>query len=578
MGENKVVVVSTPKRFTFDVIGGHILWGFVYALLYLAATFALSLLVNWFQINNVVGLVILTIGMLALNFLLMKLCWKSAVKSAYNRGNIYKKDIPQVMKGVKIYVIVILLFGAILTGVNFVNEITEINATIEALKLYGENNLFANAAYNSAKQLRVATYITTIISEIVTIVINVYLVSYAKKIITEKARNDSHVEGCVPTTKRISLFVVAIIIYGAIIAIPVLIAAILLVANLGTDSMQNATNNMGSIINSSIDVVLENEYANLRDLLTMSYADLKYEASKEGNNTVTLNKAVKEYSSVLTANGFEPVNNELSETNTTVVYSLTKSNRTLYAKIILKKDGSFEISKLENYTPNNDIQDSTTTNPSESQDTVNKPEKEDEDVKVENTLIIGKLDSAKDWVYTTQGSGNYVLPKININSEAVSKINDEIANKVKPAITNGQKYGEPSGIIYNWYTNNNVLSLVIKMSYSNSVNTYLVYNVNTKTGNVCTNKELLALKEMSEAEFLSKAKVAYGEKFKTKYNFTSREDMDSFDAELYDKTISSNNYSINEKMFLSSNGELTVVARIYSMAGVETYNELVTIK
>lgn len=188
----------------------------------------------------------------------------------------------------------------------------------------------------------------------------------------------------------------------------------------------------------------------------------------------------------------------------------------------------------------------------------------------ENT-VIGKLYEDKEWVYTeysNDSNGKYNVPKINASSVGADKINTQIQADIMPRVKEGIEFEIPWGISYKWYENNNILSLVITVDTGYDSEWYRVYNLNMKTGEICTNSQLLNIKGLSETEFLSKAKVAYGKTFKEKYNNSIEDD---FTSEMYDKTINSSNYNVNVPMFLDNTGNLCVIGYIYSIAGAAGY-------
>ena len=178
----------------------------------------------------------------------------------------------------------------------------------------------------------------------------------------------------------------------------------------------------------------------------------------------------------------------------------------------------------------------------------------------------------QDWVYTAYENREYKLPKINISSKQADEINGEI-NELITKIKNGAT--EPYATSYNWYINKSVLSLVVESQYSNDYTSYLIYNINMATGKLCKNSELLEIVGMSEKTFLNNAKLAYGQKFSEIYKDVSPTDQQYI--EMYQKTISKDNYGMSVPMFLNEDGNLFVAAKIYSLAGSEWYYYLVNV-
>lgn len=121
------------------------------------------------------------------------------------------------------------------------------------------------------------------------------------------------------------------------------------------------------------------------------------------------------------------------------------------------------------------------------------------------TSTVKPLDKTQDIVYTLP---NKPYPIINLNSSDVNSINIDIE----------QNYIEPNepyvfGSEYDYYLNNEILSLVISNHFDSAVNTYDVYNININTGKVVSNEEILKSKNISEKTFLSKLPEYYEKKF-----------------------------------------------------------------
>ena len=203
---------------------------------------------------------------------------------------------------------------------------------------------------------------------------------------------------------------------------------------------------------------------------------------------------------------------------------------------------------------------------------------------VEENKEVGKIDKNKELVYTeySKYSSEYSIsvPKININSQDVVDINNEIGKIIKDVKTEIQQETGLSGTIeYTSYINGDVLSVVILSCINSNYQWYDVYNVNTKTGKKCSNEELIALKGFTSSEFLDKLPKLYEKKFEEKCSSSKDEFDNSFYMERYNKTISKDNYGIEEPMFLDDNGDINIVAKIYQLAGGEApYSEIIVVK
>ena len=219
-----------------------------------------------------------------------------------------------------------------------------------------------------------------------------------------------------------------------------------------------------------------------------------------------------------------------------------------------------------------------------------------------NPKTIKKLDESKDLLYSSyskySSQYSYSIPYINIDSADAKKINSEIQTYYKNLVEQELKY-EAQGysvhmdtIKYTSYINNNILSVVISNTYPNSCIYYKVYNLDIYNGTTVSNADILNLKNTTEAKLLDKLKELYKNKFVSLYGtrenyinnmktapvgWTETELQEQ--AKLYDEqfnyTISDNNCSISTPMFLNDDGNICVVATIYSLAGASSYQHII---
>ncbi len=199
---------------------------------------------------------------------------------------------------------------------------------------------------------------------------------------------------------------------------------------------------------------------------------------------------------------------------------------------------------------------------------------------------------------TTKDGNNtsisYRIPKININSSDVTKINNEIdekitseAKKIVSEINNGSGVWIYK-IFYNYYINDNILSIIIESDYdSNSTKANFVYNIDKNTGKSVSNEEIMKKNNMTKEQFSKKLQIAASNKFIEKYGDVnewlktqdgSKEERKKEYQSVYNKTTSSSNCSVdNQKIYLDSNGKINVVAKIYSLAGADYYYHIVNL-
>ena len=201
----------------------------------------------------------------------------------------------------------------------------------------------------------------------------------------------------------------------------------------------------------------------------------------------------------------------------------------------------------------------------------------EEEVKTEEKVYVYSKYEKKD------AKNIYDIPYIDIETDEIKKVNDEIEKYYKPIITEmdeANKINEvhpTRKINYEYYINGDILSLRIKQysEFSGSVSSKS-YNINIKTKKVLANSDLLKEINITEEDFKSKLKEAAKNKFisvnKTKKEWQEGQNQDA-DLDFYDEqlnqTISEDNINIDNLMFLNRNGKITVVLKIYLLAGSE---------
>lgn len=187
-------------------------------------------------------------------------------------------------------------------------------------------------------------------------------------------------------------------------------------------------------------------------------------------------------------------------------------------------------------------------------------------------------------------SVSYKIPKININSDDVTKINSEIDKKITSKakesikeIENGTSIGLFK-IYYNYYINDNILSVLIGLEYDADISTYYTYNIDIKTGKRMSNEDILKIKNMTKKQFEEKLTNIYINEFLKsngsieKWTSTQSESKAMYEAQ-YNRTISKSNCNSDTQMiYLDANGKINAVAKIYSLAGAESYLKLINIE
>lgn len=186
---------------------------------------------------------------------------------------------------------------------------------------------------------------------------------------------------------------------------------------------------------------------------------------------------------------------------------------------------------------------------------------------------INKKDNTKAIVYT---EGNYEykkVPVINIDSIDADRLNKEI-NDYLEEMKKNTDYGEGYNLSYDYYENDNILSIKITINTFGASKYYKTFNISTKTGKEVTNKEILNLKNIEESDFSSKLLSAYEKEQSDNDNLDAVKTQHIYGDEytsVYDGTkMNIENTKIEDfDMYLNKNKELCVVADVYLLAGPE---------
>ena len=106
---------------------------------------------------------------------------------------------------------------------------------------------------------------------------------------------------------------------------------------------------------------------------------------------------------------------------------------------------------------------------------------------------------------------------------------------------------------------------------------------------------MLRYKNITKADFLKKAQELYSDEFINQHGRVNErvermktapadfpeEEIELYKEEytsIYNKTIDEDNYGIDTPMYLGSNGNLNIIATIYSLAGSESYDYILTVE
>lgn len=208
--------------------------------------------------------------------------------------------------------------------------------------------------------------------------------------------------------------------------------------------------------------------------------------------------------------------------------------------------------------------------------------KKNEENKVENKVEksdkkeVKKIDEEEDLVYdgfTIEINGvKSAIPVINLDYYNIKNINDILENAAKEKLKEAAKSEESYGLVeanYNWYKNDDVISLVFELKYGTGINEYYVYNVNAKDGKEVTNFDILEMAKIDESAFAGKCQTAVIDYFDKLYDDKNDPTID-LEAYTSAKTKTTDKYNFSAyitPMFLNARGELNIVAEITTLAG-----------
>ena len=183
--------------------------------------------------------------------------------------------------------------------------------------------------------------------------------------------------------------------------------------------------------------------------------------------------------------------------------------------------------------------------------------------------------------YTDAGESSsfeYHIPKINIDDAAIAQLNQEIYAGLEYYHISSDiaAYGfADHSASYQWSVNGSILSLVTKTDDTMAAWTeYSVYNISILDGTEITDEELVSSVGLSMDDYYIKVEQALGSKYwegwdRANEQFQNNSFCEMFNAQL-ENTISQENLR-KALPYLNSEGQLCIIAPIYSMAGADYY-------
>lgn len=188
----------------------------------------------------------------------------------------------------------------------------------------------------------------------------------------------------------------------------------------------------------------------------------------------------------------------------------------------------------------------------------------------------------------TDGVGNsghytYRVPQIEADTQGAEAINKAISDAYTP-IVNGVLEDVSDKVSLScfyvaWesYQYENILSLVVSCGWDADVNEYNVYLYNIVSGQQLTTADLLKALDVEETVFLEAVRRAAAAKFDTQYGAIAGGDTDEFLTERRDWTLSDENINMDVRTYADGDGKLHVVLPIGSIAGADSYEQVLSL-
>lgn len=195
---------------------------------------------------------------------------------------------------------------------------------------------------------------------------------------------------------------------------------------------------------------------------------------------------------------------------------------------------------------------------------------------------------SEDFDYT-DGVGNsghytYRVPQIEADTQGAEAINKAISNEYSPIVdsvleTVADKISLSCFYVaWEKYQYENILSLVVSCGWDADVNSYNVYLYDIASGQQLTTADLLKALNVDETAFLEAVRHAAAAKFDAQYGAIAGGDTDEFLAERRDWTLSDENINMDVRTYADGAGKLHVVLPIGSVAGADSYEQVLTLE
>lgn len=225
------------------------------------------------------------------------------------------------------------------------------------------------------------------------------------------------------------------------------------------------------------------------------------------------------------------------------------------------------------------------------------------------TMLVSKVYKDNDWVYDAEYekkvtsdyyslynetfyAKDIVVPYINVESDYANNANNEIKKVLDDAVENYNEgaSGEFSYIDecnYKYYLNNDGLSVILTYGVGSTDvvhPNYYIYNIDLKTGEELSYKDIYAIAGFNDNNIEAKAESAITEIMHEKMkdfdypeDYPEGTDFDTYNNESiknYKESVENNTI----KYFLSSNKQLNVVVKLSIPAGQGFFDTIIPVK
>lgn len=176
----------------------------------------------------------------------------------------------------------------------------------------------------------------------------------------------------------------------------------------------------------------------------------------------------------------------------------------------------------------------------------------------------------------------FAVPELKIGGEDAADANEDIREECMPHYNDSVEASESRtsliclGINYEYWTNDNLLTLLVTLESSWGQDQYLVYTFDLNTKEELDTEDIAFLYGMTERELESDIEQTMLDCFNENTSSAGSEQQ-SFVEQQRRKTVSEDNVD-DAEVYPDKNGELYIHCDIYSIAGAESYEYLLLLK